>query len=245
MLWLPRPRQPFDLAGYCTHPLAADVLPAAAVAELLRDGYAFVDGALPPHIAEQLDAEVASAAVVGAAAAASTLSEHVRRLCRLRARRPPPPLPTPPPPPPPRRDSCPVHGARAALDGAAAPAVAGVRPLRGLSAQLESVASSASPSPSAVLQEHLRRAPPARRPTLWPDSGVEVVATLFVRPPPAIEVAHRGAAARAAAARRLAPPLARRLAAVPPAPSAALSLTPPIYSARRRDDGDVLLSNSV
>ena len=79
--------------------------------------------------------------------------------------------------------------------------------------------------------------------------AVEVVAKLFVRPPPAIEVAHRGAAARTLRPRAgsLLLLLARQArCAVPPAPSAALSLTLPIYSAwRRRDDGDVLLSNSV
>ena len=119
MLWLPRPRQPFDLAGYGTHPLAADVLPAAAVAELLRDGYAFVDGALPPHIAEQLDAEVASAAVVGAAAAASTLSEHVRRLWLVSDEAPAAAPPNAAAAAAAAATPCPVHGARAALDGAA------------------------------------------------------------------------------------------------------------------------------
>ena len=103
-----------------------------------------------------------------------------------------------------------------------------------------------------LLQEHLPAgaAPRAATPNPgWPDSGVEVVATLFVRPPPAIEVAHRGAAARTLRPRAgsLLLLLARQArCAVPPAPSAALSLTLPIYSAwRRRDDGDVLLSNSV
>ena len=201
LLWLPRPRQPFDLAGYCTHPLASDVLPTAAVAELLRDGYAFVDGALPPHIAEQLDAEVASAAVVGAAAAASTLSEHVRRLWLVSDEAPAAAPPNAAAATAAAATSCPVHGARAALDGAAAPAVAGVlRLLRGLSAQLESVASLRLAVPRAVLlQEHLPAgaAPRAATPNPgWPDSGVEVVATLFVRPPPAIE-AHTAARRRA------------------------------------------------
>ena len=122
--------------------------------------------------------------------------------------------------------------------------MAGVlRLLRGLSAQLESVASLRLAVPRAVLlQEHLPAgaAPRAATPNPgWPDSGVEVVATPFVRPPPAIEVAHRGAAARTLRPRAgsLLLLLARQArCAVPPAPSAALSLTLPIYSAWRRRD---------
>ena len=179
---LPMPRMRFDLSGYCNHPMAAQLLPAAAVGELVSTGRLLLPPFLPAELLSQLRDEV-RALEAAALSDASTARLHERSGWLLVNEQPP--MPTAPVPPP-IGDHPPAElfGGTLEVEGSASPTLCSMlRLFRGLGATIENISELRLACPRAALLRHVMgggsaaAGPPN---SSWPDTGAEICCALFL-----------------------------------------------------------------